>query len=311
MENKGNKSKIAVTLAGTLAFSICLFVQSKVSHEITGIISQIELVISIAMVLFGRKYGVATGCLLNGATALYILFAKVIADGDTAASARAFVSMIAIGIVLLINFYISKNERMNNELTESYQQAIENNRIIEEQGETLKYLAYYDRLTQLPNRHLFLENLEDQIKKNGDCVVIYVDLDDFRRINDGYGHTTGDELLKRYAQKIETYCGEDIFAAKVGGDEFGIILGSGRTEEAIYQFATGLCKVLSEPVNIGGDVYTVAASCGAATFPEHAMTAEDLFRCAEKAMYNAKASGKNQVCFYTKHADKKSDLFER
>lgn len=300
-----------MTLAGTAAFAVCLFVQSKVSHDITSIISQIELVISIAMVLFGRLHGVKASCLLNGVTALYMLFAKVIAEGDTRALSRAIVSLISIGIVLLIYFYISKTEQMNSELTESYQQAIENNRIIEEQGETLKYLAYYDRLTQLPNRHLFLENLEEQIKKNGDCVVIYVDLDDFRRINDGYGHTTGDELLKRYAQKIETYCGDDIFAAKVGGDEFGIILGSGRTEEAIYQFATGLCAVLSEPVNIGGDVYTVAASCGAASFPENAMTAEDLFRCAETAMYNAKASGKNQLCFYTKHADKKSDHFER
>ena len=289
MENKGNKSKIAVTLAGTLAFSICLFVQSKVSHEITGIISQIELVISIAMVLFGRKYGVAAGCLLNGATALYILFAKVIADGDTAASARAFVSMIAIGIVLLINFYISKNERMNNELTESYQQAIENNRIIEEQGETLKYLAYYDRLTQLPNRHLFLENLEDQIKKNGDCVVIYVDLDDFRRINDGYGHTTGDELLKRYAQKIETYCGEDVFAAKVGGDEFAAVLINEDYENRdalVSEFEREsrlICREAKERWQ------EIRISLGLAVYdPETDHRVEDTVRRADQIMYEKK-----------------------
>ena len=88
-------------------------------------------------------------------------------------------------------------------------------------------------------------------------------------------------------------------AAAFGGDEFGIILGSGMTNEAIFQYAAGISSIFSEPIAMGDNVYTVAASYGAASFPENAMTAEDLFRCAETAMFNAKESGKNQLCFFT------------
>ena len=109
----------------------------------------------------------------------------------------------------------------------------------------------------------------------------------------------GDELLKQYAEKIQKYCGDNGFAAKIGGDEFGIILGSGMTNEAIFQYAAGISSIFSEPIAMGDNVYTVAASYGAASFPENAMTAEDLFRCAETAMFNAKESGKKQLCLFT------------
>jgi diguanylate cyclase (GGDEF)-like protein len=264
-----------------------------------GVISQIQVVVTVMLVLFAQKKGYITAMILNGVNTFFTLIFQMIMVHSAKAIPGLIVTLISMGIATVIYFYTSKTEKMNEELEKSYHEAIEKNRIIEQQGEAMKYLAYNDKLTGMPNRESFMTNLEKQIKESGDCVMIYIDLDDFRRINDSFGHVIGDELLKQYADKIQNYCGDKAYAAKIGGDEFGIILGSGMTNEAIFKYAAGISGIFSEPINIGGNIYTVAASYGAASFPENAMTADDLFRNAETAMFNAKESGKNQLCFFT------------
>ena len=303
MDKKEQKGNIVVVVICVVLYMAAFIIQTRGISGLSPILAQAQVVISIIMTMFGKKKGMITGVTLNAITTLmaFLRALRSVKTGDFSVSdlAGAAVAFITIGIVLLIYFYVSRSDKMTAELQESYQEAIEKNRIIEEQDESLKYMAYYDKLTGMPNRENFMEQLEKHIKDTGDCVMIYVDMDDFRRINDNYGHAIGDDLLKRYSEKIKNYCGDNAFAAKIGGDEFGIILGSGMTNEAIYQYAAGISGIFSEPINIGGNVYTVAASYGAASFPENAMTADDLFRCAETAMFNAKESGKNQLCFYT------------
>lgn len=303
MDKKEQKGNIVVVVICVVLYMAAFIMQTRGISGLSPILAQAQVVISIIMTMFGKKKGMITGVTLNAITTLmaFLRALRSMKTGDFSVSdlAGAAVAFITIGIVLLIYFYVSRSDKMTAELQESYQEAIEKNRIIEEQDESLKYMAYYDKLTGMPNRENFMEQLEKHIKDTGDCVMIYVDMDDFRRINDNYGHAIGDDLLKRYSEKIKNYCGDNAFAAKIGGDEFGIILGSGMTNEAIYQYAAGISGIFSEPINIGGNVYTVAASYGAASFPENAMTADDLFRCAETAMFNAKESGKNQLCFYT------------
>lgn len=296
-ENKGN---IVIIVIGIVLYIACFIFQRQAPQSVSGIIAQAEVVITIVMLLFGKKRGLFAGVVLNGLSAAAAFINAFRSENRVGSLADAVVSLIAIGILLLIYFYLNRTDKMDAELQESYQEAIEKNRIIEEQNERVEFLSNYDSLTRMPNRQMFMEHLEEQIKENGDCVVIYIDMDDFRRINDSFGHEVGDDLLRRYAEKLERYCGSKVFAAKIGGDEFGIIIGSGMTNEAIYQYAAGISGIFSEPVNLGGNFYTVTASYGAASFPENAMTAADLFRCAETAMFNAKASGKNQLCFYTK-----------
>ncbi len=303
MDKKEQKGNIVVVVICVVLYMAAFIIQTRGISGLSPILAQAQVVISIIMTMFGKKKGMITGVTLNAITTLmaFLRALRSAKTGDFSVSdlAGAAVAFITIGIVLLIYFYVSRSDKMTAELQESYQEAIEKNRIIEEQDESLKYMAYYDKLTGMPNRENFMEQLEKHIKDTGDCVMIYVDMDDFRRINDNYGHAIGDDLLKRYSEKIKNYCGDNAFAAKIGGDEFGIILGSGMTNEAIYQYAAGISGIFSEPINIGGNVYTVAASYGVASFPENAMTADDLFRCAETAMFNAKESGKNQLCFYT------------
>ena len=191
---------------------------------------------------------------------------------------------------------------MHAELTKSYEQAIENNRIIQEKDEVLSYLAYYDRLTQMPNRHSFMENLEERVATGGDCTIIYIDIDNFKNINDTFGHSTGDELLVEYSKKIEELCGEENFAAKIGGDEYGIILRSGFSTNDIINFVAQLQNIFAECIILRGDEFSLTASYGAANFPSDARSSEDLFRAAESAMFSAKANGKNQLCFFRRNS---------
>jgi len=316
MEKKKETRNLIIMIVCIVVYLVCVAIQGKMSVDnaravkaaggapqgnsaMAGVVGQIEVVATVVMTLFARKKGMIAAATLNGLNSLYLLI-QMVAMGRRNALPGFVVNVITIGIAAVIYFYTNKSEQMTEELKESYQEAIAKNRIIEEQEESMKYMAYYDKLTGMPNRENFMERLEKQIKQSGDCVMIYIDLDDFRRINDNFGHAIGDELLKQYADKIKTYCGGNTFAAKIGGDEFGIILGNGMTNEAIFKYATGISGIFSEPISMGGNVYTVAASYGVASFPENAMTADDLFRCAETAMFNAKESGKNQLCFYTR-----------
>lgn len=266
--------------------------------SIQGVIAQIQVLLSVVMVLTNRKKGMIAAGALNLFNALYLLAFTFVRSGGKAFPPGIVVSLVTVAIAAIIYAFLARNDKMHEELAESYQEVIENNRIIQEKDEVLQYLAYYDRLTQMPNRQMFMENLEESIANGEEVNIIYVDLDDFRRINDNYGHSTGDELLVAYSRRIEQLCGDDAFAAKIGGDEFGVILGSGLTADDIYVFVTRMSEIFDTPVEIRGEVFTTTASFGAASFPMDARSAEDLFRCAETAMFTAKSGGKNQLCFF-------------
>ena len=267
------------------------------NSSVQGVIAQVQVLLSVIMVLTNRKKGLIAAAVLNLANTVYlIVFVTLFRKGTLPPG--AIVSLVTVAIAAILYAFLAKNEKMHEDLAKSYQEAIETNRIIQEKDEVLQYLAYYDRLTQMPNRQLFMETLEEHIASGDECSVIYVDLDDFRRINDNYGHSTGDELLVSYAKKIESLCGEDAFAARIGGDEYGIILGSGLTADDVYVFVTRMSEIFDTPLDIRGEVFTTTASFGASTFPQDARSAEDLFRCAETAMFTAKTGGKNQLCFF-------------
>ena len=263
-----------------------------------GVIGQIMLVDSITMVLLGKKKGFIVASVLNLFNACFVLFTQVIKGGNSGAVPGVVVSAISIGICFIIYFYVANTKKMTDELTESYQKAIEQTRLLQDKDETLRFLAYYDKLTGMPNRELFVDNINDRIKETRMTSLVYIDIDNFRNVNDTFGHNLGDDLLVRYAERITQLCGDKIFAAKIGGDEFGILLDENYSAEDVMRFVGNVANVFSEPVNIRGDVFSTTASVGVSIFPTDTRSAEDLFRCAETAMFSAKANGKNQLCFY-------------
>ncbi|MDE5558657.1 MAG: GGDEF domain-containing protein [Ruminococcus sp.] len=303
MNSKSEKKNVPVLVICIILFVVFFVLQRIITKNpkltgFNGVIAQFHVMISVVLVLTNRKTGFIVGIVLN-AINLITGFMAVIMAGQKQALPSLAISVCTVIIMAIIYSYTSKNDAMHDELMEKYEQEIENKRILQEKDEVLSYLAYYDRLTQMPNRHLFMENLEENISQNKQCAVICINLDDFRRVNDVYGLTTGDELIKAYAERIEELASGDEFASRISGDEFGIILGSDYSNQDVISFIGRVQGIFNIPVNVGGNAICISSSIGVAMFPRDASDAEEILRCSEKAMFMSKNNGKNKVCFYS------------
>ncbi|HEY8180859.1 MAG TPA: EAL domain-containing protein, partial [Thermoanaerobaculia bacterium] len=159
----------------------------------------------------------------------------------------------------------------------------------------LSYQALHDPLTQLPNRRLFTERLEQEIaktKKDGSTLaVLFLDLDLFKVVNDSLGHVVGDQLLIAAGKRIAESIGETDLAARISGDEFTIVLGGERTRERAVGLAEALLRAFNSPFKVGPHEVFTTASIGIA-FGEKEESPVNLIRHADIAMYQAKSRGK-------------------
>lgn len=304
VKEKNKASNMAVLIVGIIVFLALFAFQGKMSQKgnmsLNGIIAQLQVLISTVLVITNKKRGFISAMVLNAFNGLFVLIITVIMRGQKTALPGVFVAVCTIITMAILYIYLAKTVKMHNELNASYEQEIENNRIIKEKDEVLQYLAYYDRLTQMPNRHLFMEKLDENINNKSNCTIIYADIDDFKKINDGYGHSTGDTMLTSYGERIEKICGDKNFAARIGGDEFGIILNGSLSENEITKIFETFKKAVGEPVSVNGGLFGSTMSFGIATFPNDGRSSEEVFRCAETAMFKAKENGKNMAWFYRK-----------
>jgi diguanylate cyclase (GGDEF)-like protein/PAS domain S-box-containing protein len=175
----------------------------------------------------------------------------------------------------------------------------------------LTHLALHDALTDLPNRALFQEHLNLAIahaRRTGvGGAVLFVDLDDFKMINDGFGHAVGDALLVQVARRLRESCRADDVVARQGGDEFLILL-SGSTDiagseeavaDAAQKVAAGMRSALGQPFHVGDTELYVTASIGASLYPSDADTAEAVLKHADVALYAAKDAGRDGYRLYS------------
>ncbi len=172
---------------------------------------------------------------------------------------------------------------------------------IRERDESLKNMAYQDSLTGLPNRVCFDKWLQDSVATTGpegSFAVIFLDLDNFKVINDTHGHWLGDEILRAMAERLRGTVDEETFLARFGGDEFVFVVKNWAEEKGRHWLNT-MRELLSAPVELGGYSFCVRVSIGAAVFPEDSRHADELLKYADMAMYQAKAAGKNGCQFYT------------
>ncbi|HSF19437.1 MAG TPA: EAL domain-containing protein [Vicinamibacteria bacterium] len=162
---------------------------------------------------------------------------------------------------------------------------------ISEREEKIRYQAMHDTLTDLPNRTLFLDRLEHAIKqaqrRGTQVVVVMMDLDRFKEINDTLGHHLGDELLVEVARRLRSMIRESDTVARLGGDEFGILLETSDVPRA-REIAQRVGASLETPFALGGITVTVNASMGLSVYPLHATDAVTLMKHADVAMYDAK-----------------------
>lgn len=171
----------------------------------------------------------------------------------------------------------------------------------------MQHMAYHDPLTDLPNRHLFLDRLDQSLRRASRSnllgALIFIDLDNFKDINDSLGHGAGDSVLRQAAVRLSEVVRDEDTVARLGGDEFVVCLSDLGSEAAeVSQLAShraeALRLVLAAPFVINGNRLTITASLGIALFPDNNTTASDLLRNADTAMYQAKSRGKDTVILF-------------
>lgn len=163
----------------------------------------------------------------------------------------------------------------------------------------LTHLATHDTLTGLPNRSLFNEHLEIAIhnaQRHGrQLALLFLDLDGFKTVNDNYGHEVGDHLLQAISVRMRECIRKEDILARMGGDEFTILLGDLVLPADASLIAQKLISAINKPININNHLCQVGASIGISLFPQSAKDARTLLRLADDAMYAAKAEGKNTL----------------
>ncbi len=175
--------------------------------------------------------------------------------------------------------------------------------------ERWQHLAFYDSLTNLPNRTLFKDRLEQaivQASRDGKTLaLLYIDLDDFKAVNDSLGHEAGDRLLNETAQRLNSATRETDTIYRLGGDEFTIIVYDCKDEFRIIQLCNKIIHVLSESFKINESFVHIGASIGVARFPMDGQESDVLIKNADAAMYAAKESGRNTSRFFSKSLGEK------
>jgi diguanylate cyclase (GGDEF)-like protein/PAS domain S-box-containing protein len=173
--------------------------------------------------------------------------------------------------------------------------------------EKILHLAFYDHLTNLPNRLLLLDRLKQALssstRSRRSGLLLFIDLDNFKNLNDTLGHDIGDLLLQQVTQRLESCIREGDTVARLGGDEFVVMLLdlSGQSIEAAAQTETigeKILAALDQPYQLGSYVHRCTASIGATLFKDHQQTPEELMKQADIAMYQAKKAGRNTLRFF-------------
>jgi diguanylate cyclase (GGDEF)-like protein/PAS domain S-box-containing protein len=163
--------------------------------------------------------------------------------------------------------------------------------------------ANFDQLTQLPNRRMFLDHLEQEIKKSArthqPLALLFLDLDLFKEVNDTLGHDMGDKLLKETAERLRQCVRDTDTVARLGGDEFTVILSDLDSTESVERIAETILRKLTEPFQLGADTAYISTSIGITLYPNDARAIDTLLKNADQAMYAAKSLGRNRFNYFT------------
>jgi diguanylate cyclase (GGDEF)-like protein len=170
----------------------------------------------------------------------------------------------------------------------------------------IAHLAHYDALTDLPNRALFLDKLGQEIKRidrGGKLAVLYIDIDEFKSVNDSLGHPIGDELLKAVAARLSRCVRESDIVARLGGDEFAVVQTAVESSTDVTDLVARIYQAIREPCECLGHQLAADASIGIALAPQDGTDLDQLLKNADLAMYGAKAEGRRTYRFFEPRMD--------
>lgn len=173
-----------------------------------------------------------------------------------------------------------------------------------EQEKVINNLAYYDGLTKLPNRVFFEERLNHKIavakRKNSNIALLFIDLDNFKIINDNFGHLIGDRFLENAAKRLKNAIREEDIVGRFGGDEFTILIEDFTDASSLGIVASKIVDIFNQPFKFNSHEFFSGASIGISVYPENGKTYHELMKAADTAMYHVKSSGKSGYEFYSK-----------
>ena len=184
--------------------------------------------------------------------------------------------------------------------------------VVREAENRLQVLAHTDAITGVNNRHAFNERLaaELELARSTDqrVALVYIDLDNFKTLNDTFGHAAGDGLLRQVASRLQSVMRRSDSISRMGGDEFAVILRQNMDDEALSQYGERIISVFELPYTEAGQQVNVTCSAGIASFPDDAPDMDALVSNADTAMYRAKEAGRNRVMLAETSTDLDSGL---
>jgi diguanylate cyclase (GGDEF)-like protein len=205
--------------------------------------------------------------------------------------------------------------RFAGEIADQFNQALSNAERIRTE-EQIRQLAFYDPLTSLANRRMLQETIQHELevarRQRLYGSLLYLDLDNFKTLNDSLGHHVGDELLVQLSRRLRDTLRKEDIAARLGGDEFVVLITAenGDRHQAMEQALNVAQKVqaaISEPYRLHGYEHVITSSMGITFYPENNDTAADILKQADTAMYRAKDDGRNTIAFYNPQMQKAAD----
>ncbi len=224
-----------------------------------------------------------------------------LANGRRASTTADYVLVCTMALTAaMIGALLRRFERVHRAAVAATAELLKQERaalvLANQNAETIRHQAEHDSLTGLPNRSLFARRVDLTLQSGGDPAVMFVDLDDFKRVNDSLGHAAGDALLIEVARRLRESVRDGDTPARLGGDEFAILIEDGGLDTAIH-IAQRIIEALAEPVETGGTRVLTRGSVGIAVAGQE-RDRTDLLRKADMAMYAAKNRGKGQFAVF-------------
>ncbi|KNZ43144.1 GGDEF domain-containing protein [Acetobacterium bakii] len=304
---------IKLSLSVLLFASITIIlIKSNLTPNQPGVITQFQVMISVYLTMNFKKLGTLIAIVINGFQGLISLTALVVYSNPNALAGVIF-SVSSIIIIFIISTCMaclsknmeevlikntklaSLNEKLamaHNEMEQQNELLMAYNRIIKENEKKLSYQAFFDTLTELPNRNVLINRMDMLItspeNENLSFGVVFMDLDNFKEVNDTLGHHIGDLLLKDVAVKLKRVIHPDDLLGRLGGDEFALIIKRPLEKEAILAYMEKLELSLMKDIVIENKELSVSASFGFAIYPQDGHSSTELLKCADGAMYKAK-----------------------
>ena len=251
------------------------------------------------------KYVMSVNEQMYGRTWTFDIKATPKFDALTANNQPIIILITGIVIDSLLLFLFIILARSNRKAV-SYAEEV--TREIKEKTKALKTLAHYDSLTNLPNRMSFLDMLSRTLARaqrtDATFAVCFIDIDDFKQVNDNLGHQIGDELLIKLPKLLLPIMRDTDYLSRLGGDEFGLIIENAENIDTLHLLLRRYLQTINQPIILGKYEINISISIGIALYPHGGKTRDELIANADIAMYRAKELGKNTFAFFSNHMNK-------